>query len=131
MRKTLILILSLLLIIALPVIAFYSAVILYVGNHGRLIFNEHSAMYFFEIFFFVVGPILLIVLIRKVDSLSHTSVNFFRIISLIISVLLALYVYYNLPNLVQIYAVLSFLILVASILLTVLLFMPLRTFKEN
>jgi hypothetical protein len=131
MRKTLILILALLLIIALPVVAFYNAIILYVGNHGRLIFNEHSAIYFFEIFFFVTGPILLIVLIKKIDSLTQASANFFRVVSLIITGLLIVYSYYNLPKLVQIYFFLSLLILLSSIALTVLLFMPLRTLKQN
>jgi hypothetical protein len=131
MKKTLILMLSSLLIIALPVIAFYSAVILYVGNHGRLIFNEHSAIYFVEVFCFTIGPILLIVLIKKIDSLSRTSINFFRAISLIITGLLLVYSYYNLSKLVQIYYLLNMLILMASVLLTALLFMPLRGLKEN
>lgn len=131
MRKTLILILALLLIISLPVVAFYNAIILYVGNHGRLIFNQHSAIYFFEIFFFIVGPILLIFLIKKIDSLTHTSANFFRLTSLIITALLIVYSYYNLPKLVQVYFALSLLILLSSVVLTVLLFMPLRTLKEN
>jgi hypothetical protein len=130
MRKTLILIFAFLLIVSLPVVAFYNAIVLFVGNHGRLIFNRHSAIYFFEIFFFIVGPILLIVLIKKVDSLSRVSVNFFRVISLIITMLLGVYVYYNIPKLVQIYFVLSLLVLTASVLLTVLLFMPLRNLKE-
>lgn len=131
MRKNLILIFSLLLIVSLPVVAFYNAIILFVGNHGRLIFNKHSAMYFFEIFFFIVGPILLIVLIKRIDSLSHTSANLFRMTSLILTLILAVYCYYNLPKLVEIYFVLSLLILIASVLLTILLFMPLRNLKEN
>lgn len=129
MRKTLILILALLLIVSLPIVAFYNAIILYAGNHGRIIFNEHSAIYFFAIFFFIAGPILLIVLIKKIDSLTLSYANFFRIISLIITTLLTIYSYYTLPKLVHIYFILSSLILVSSIALTVLLFMPLRTLK--
>ena len=131
MRKILILVLSLLLVITLPIIAFDNVIMLIAGNHGRLIVNKHSFVFFLQVFFFTVGPILLIVLIKKVDSLTRTSGNFFRVVSLIITLLLMVYSDYNLPKLTQGYFVLSLLILIASFLLTGLLFMPLRNLKEN
>ena len=131
MRKTLIIIFSLLLVITLPIIAFDNVIMLIAGNHGKWIFNKHSFVFFLQVFFFTFGPILLIVLIKKIDSLSRTSGNFFRVASLIITILLTVYSYYNLPKLIQVYFVISLLILIASVLLTVLLFMPLRNLKER
>jgi hypothetical protein len=132
MRKSLIVLIAFILIVALPVMAFDNIIILIAGNHGKLIINKHSLLFFLQVFVFLVAPILLVLLIKKVDSLSPLSINFFRFISLIITAFLMAYAWFNIPKFgVQIYFVLSLLLLTASVLLTVLLFMPLRNLRDN
>jgi hypothetical protein len=123
MRKSIIKILSYLLLCFIPFGAFDNIITLIAGNHGGFVFNRHSAPYFLQTVVFVLAAIVLSLLIGRINRLNGHSIFWFRAANVILSPFLALYAYNNAPKFdVYVYSVVSWFFAIVSFVLTILLF---------